>query len=199
LILIIKLFSMNIQINDSVFESFPALETERLVLRDFTNEDASDFFRVRSNPAVMKYLDIEVHKTVADSIKMIERIHDSFSDKTGINWVIEEKGTKAFTGYCCFHRLMRANARAEIGYALRPEYWRKGIAKEAINALVNFAFNKLSVHGIEANVNPENISSKKLLGKLGFKREAFFREYHLSNKKFTDSEIYCLIESDVNS
>ena len=189
---------MNIQINDSVFDSFPVMETDRLVLRNFTNEDASEFFRVRSDPAVMKYLDIEVHKTDSDSLKMIERINDSFKDKSGLNWVIEEKGSKAFTGYCCFHRLMRANARAEIGYALRPEYWGKGIAKEAISALISFAFNKLSVHGIEANVNPANISSKKLLEKLGFKKEAYFRENHLSNGKFTDSEIYCLIESDLN-
>src|SRR5437762_7213959 len=114
---------MNYEINNKVFDSFPDLETGRLLLRSFTKEDAEDFFQIRSNVKVMEYLDSNIHKSVSDTESMIEKIHNSFSDKTGINWVIEEKASKCMAGYCCFHRLFRENARAEIGYALKPEYW----------------------------------------------------------------------------
>jgi ribosomal-protein-alanine N-acetyltransferase len=190
---------MNLEINDKVFDSFPALETERLTLRSFTKEDAEDFFQIRSNVKVMEYLDSNIHKFVSDTLNMIEKIFQMYADKAGINWIIEDKNSKAVMGYCLLFNLDRANCRAEIGYALKPEYWRMGIATEAIEALIKFGFGKMGLHGIEANVNPKNTGSKKLLEKIGFRKEAYFREHHLSNGKFSDSEIYCIIESDLNA
>lgn len=188
---------MNYEINDKVFETFPVLETERLTLRNFTKEDAADYFFMRSNEQVMQFIDIERQKSVEDTEKMIERIIQMFSDKSAINWIIEDKNSKAFLGYCLLFKFELINSRAEIGYALKPEYWGKQIAKEAIEKLIEFGFGEMNLHSICANINPGNISSRKVLEKCGFKKEAYFRENYFYNGIFLDSEIYCLLKSDL--
>jgi ribosomal-protein-alanine N-acetyltransferase len=68
---------------------------------------------------------------------------------------------------------------------------------ETINTIVRFGFNEMKLHSIEANVNPLNEKSKKVLEKVGFKKEAYFRENYLFNGNFLDSVIYSLLEKDL--
>jgi len=184
------------EINDSVFESFPVLKSEKLTLREFRNSDAEMIFRIRSNEKVMLHMDTDYHESVEDALKFIKLINDNYNDKSGINWAIELTGADEMIGYVCFHKLDRTNCRAEIGYALHPDYWRKGYTAEAIRKVVKFGFGEMDLHGIDANINPKNEASKSLLKKLGFKKEAYFRENYLKNGVFLDSEIYCLLCSD---
>ncbi len=64
---------------------------------------------------------------------------------------------------------------------------------EALEAVINYAFNTLKLHSIEANINPENNASRQLLIKAGFNKEAYFKENYYFNGHFIDSEIYSLI------
>ena len=187
---------MDNDINDKVFNEFPVLQTERFNLRSFTKDDTADFFFMRSSEEVMQFIDIARHKTAEDTEKMIDKIFQMFKEKTGINWIIEDKISKAVAGYCLLFKIDRTNCRAEIGYALKPEFWGKGIAKEVIDKMSEFGFNEMNLHSIEANINPNNINSRKVLVKAGFKKEANFRENYFYNGRFLDSEIYCMIESD---
>lgn len=189
--------TMNIFINDGVFAVFPVLETPRLVLRNFRLDDAEALFKIRSDKKVLQYMDTHPHYSIADADAMIRKITSSYNNGTGLNWVIEEKSTGKMTGYVCYHRLMRECSRAEIGYTLTPDKWGKGFAAEAVKKLVEFGFGEMNLHSIEANVNPGNAPSIKLLEKTGFKKEAHFRENYLFDGKFYDSAIYCLIRSDV--
>ena len=68
--------------------------------------------------------------------------------------------------------------------------------KESMITLMNFAFNTLKLHSLEANVNPENENSKKALLKLSFRKEGYFRENYYFNGKFLKSEIYSLLKTD---
>lgn len=188
---------MNKIINEKVFKEFPFLESDRLIFRNFLWSDAQKLFEIRSNEKVMSYMDTAKHQTIQDAIGLISKINTSFSEKTGINWVIMEKSSEQFIGYFGFWRLMPEHCRAEIGYALSPEFWGKGYMTEAINTLIDFGFNKLKLHSIEANVNPDNINSIKLLEKAGFKREAYFHENYFFNDRYIDSAIYSLLENDV--
>ena len=187
---------MNKLINDKIFEEFPKLESERLIYRSFHETDALKLFELRSDEKVMNYMDVYKHQSVEDATKMIEGINSSFAEKKGVNWVLEEKSSKRFIGYFGFWRLMKDHCRAEIGYVLSPDFWRKGYMSETMNTLADFGFNKLGLHSIEANVNPKNKSSIKLLEKSGFKKEAHFRENYFFNGRYLDSIIYCLLESD---
>jgi ribosomal-protein-alanine N-acetyltransferase len=63
--------------------------------------------------------------------------------------------------------------------------------------LLKFGFRGLNLHSIEANINPQNENSKGVLEKIGFQKEAYFRENYYYKEKFLDSEIYCLLENDL--
>lgn len=187
---------MNISINDDVFNQFPNIETENLVLKSFTMQDADELFSTRSDSRVTKYLDRDKHQTIEESKTMIQRIIQSYKDKAGINWIIREKASNEVVGYIGFRRLIRESVRAEIGYALKPEHWGKGYMSEALARTIEFGFTEFGLHSIMGNVNPQNDSSIRILEKFGFKKEAHFREDYLYNGKFIDSVIYCLLETD---
>ncbi len=189
---------MNKKINKNIFEKFPELESERLIFRKFKKTDKLDLFALRSDERVMNYMDSPKHESIRDSIKMIEDINISFYEKTGINWAIIKKYSNEFIGYFGFWRLIKQHCRAEIGYALKPENSGQGFMKESFDSLIDFGFRKLQIHSIEANVNPKNTKSIRLLEKKGFRKEAHFRENYLFEGNFLDSFIYCLIETDIN-
>lgn len=187
---------MNYLINESVFDEFPIIESKRLIFRNFLWSDTQKLFEIRSNDKVMNYMDTTKHQSIQDAMNLINSINTSFTEKKGINWAIVEKSSKQFIGYFGFWRMMKDHCRAEAGYALSPEYWGKGYMNEAMSKLIDFGFKKLKLHSIEANVNPQNTNSIKLLEKSGFKKEAHFRENYLFNGKFIDSVIYSLLERD---
>ncbi len=187
---------MNLKINDAVFNQFPNLETKNLILESFTIQDAEELFKIRSDNRVTKQLDRENHKTVEESKTMIQSIIQSYKDKAGINWIIRKKKSLEVVGYIGYWNLIRENVRAEIGYALKPEYWGKGYMSEALLKVLEYGFNEFKLHSIVGNVNPQNKRSIKILEKFEFKKEAHFREDYLYNGKYLDSEIYCLLETD---
>jgi ribosomal-protein-alanine N-acetyltransferase len=190
---------MGNNINKNIFKSFPELETERIRLRKIYPDDANEIFLIRSNDKIMRFLDIPRHYSISDSQKLIEAAEESYKKETGINWAIIEKQSSAFTGYIGFIRMTPEHCRAEIGYALKPECWGKGYMYETINRLVRFGFDEMKLHSIEANVNPLNERSQKVLERVGFKKEASFRENYLFDGKFLDSVIYSLLEKDLSN
>lgn len=187
---------MDYELSSDAYKEFPRIQTERLSLRAFEEEDALDLFGIRSNDTVMKYMDMTPMQSMDEAEGMISGILDDYKNRRGINWVICEHNSNQMIGYVAFWNITEKNLRAELGYALRPAFWRQGIAREALQAIITFGFEDLKLHSIEANVNPSNIPSIILLKKLGFVREAYFRENYLFNGKFLDSVIYSLLESD---
>ncbi len=142
-------------------------------------------------------MDVPGFESIDDAEKLINSVEESYKKQTGINWAIIEKQSKSFVGYFGFFRIIPEHCRAEIGYALKPEYWGKGYMHETLKRMVRFGFDNMKLHSIEANVNPDNEKSKKVLEKIGFKKEAYFRENYLFNGKFLDSIIYSLLEKDL--
>jgi [ribosomal protein S5]-alanine N-acetyltransferase len=188
---------MTTEINKSIFKSFPELESERLLFRRILLSNSKDLFLIRTNDYVMEYLDVVRFKSIADAEKMVQTLEESYEKETGINWGIVEKHSNKFIGYFGFWRMIPEHCRAEIGYALKPEFWGRGYMYETINRMVRFGFENMSLHSIEANVNPLNDRSKKVLERVGFKKEAHFRENYLFDGKFLDSVIYSLLERDL--
>jgi len=185
---------MNKKLNNDIFNKFPQLESERLIFREFQFSDANELFLLRSNDQVMRYMDTAKHQTTQESENLIFHINECFKLKTGINWATIEKSNNNFIGYFGFWRIIKDHCRAEIGFALKPECWNKGFMTESLNTLIKFGFKNLKLHSIEANVNPQNESSKHVLENAGFMKEAYFRENYLYNGRFIDSVIYGLLE-----
>ena len=96
-------------------------------------------------------------------------------------------------GNIALWRIDKAHHRAEIGYILCPEQWGKGIMDEAMKVVLFYAFNEMKLHSIEAQINPHNLQSEKLLQKNGFIKEAHFRENYFYNGRFLDTVVYSLV------
>lgn len=187
---------MNFEINKNVFAQFPESESDRLYFRRILPSDAEGLYLLRSNDEVMRFMDTKKMESITEAEKMISSIDESFKNGTGINWGIVEKRTNKFIGYFGFWRIVPEHCRAEIGYALDSKYWGNGYMNETLRTMIKFGFVNMNLHSIEANVNPANSNSIKLLEKIGFKKEAYFRENFLFNNTFYDSVIYSLLEKD---
>lgn len=185
-----------ITINEEIFDRFPMLESDRLRYRTYEEKDAASLFSMRSDPKVMKYMDTTWMQSIDDAKKMIFQNHQSFVDKEGFKWVIAEKDSDKMIGDFGFWRIDKAHCRGEIGYALLSQYWGKGFMREAMNTLLKFGFEKINLHSVEANVNPNNKASINILKRFGFQQEAYFRENYLFNGEFLDSAIFSLLKKD---
>lgn len=174
------------------FSPFPTLETSRLVLRQITDDDADDLFVLRSNEKLMQHIDRPLAKTTGDAQKLIFIIKDFLQKNEGISWAITLKDNPKLIGTFGFWRIQKEHYRAEIGYLLHGDYHGTGMMQEAMEAGINYAFNTLKVHTIEANINPKNTASIKLAERNGFIREAYFKDIYFSNGKFIDTTIYTL-------
>ena len=99
-------------------------------------------------------------------------------------------------GTCVFNGLDADNRRAEIGYDLLPAYWRQGIATEALQAILLYAFEDMELNRVEAVTSPDNVASRALLKKLGFAEEGYLRQRYFQRGTFHDDVIYGLLCSE---
>ncbi len=177
------------------FTPFPLITTDRLVLRQVNKSDVNEIFFLRSDQRVLKFLDRAPAKTTEEAFIFIEKINDLEKNNEGVTWAITLKEDPKLIGTICLWNIQKEHYRAEIGYVLHPDFQGKGIMQEAMTAIIKFGFQAMSLHSIEANTNPNNTSSIKLLERNKFIREGYFRENYFYNNKFYDSVIYSLLAS----
>ncbi len=178
------------------FNEFPVLTTERLCLRRKSIDDIQDIFLLRTNDAAMKYIDKPKFQSIDEAVAFFQLTEHGINNHENISWAITLKDANRLIGDISFHRIDKKHHRAEIGYMLLPEYWRKGIVQEAVSAVIRYGFMVLHFHSIEAVINPNNAGSAALLEKNGFIREAYYKENYHYNGQFLDSAVYSLLKSN---
>jgi ribosomal-protein-alanine N-acetyltransferase len=176
------------------FEPFPIIETARLLLRKFEYTDSASLLLLRSHPSVMRYIDRPPMKTLEESDAMVKRILDSLAGNDGITWAITLRGQPGIIGTIGFWRIMHEHHRAEIGYMISPDQQGTGLMQEAMTPILDYGFQKMKLHSVEAHVNPANKASIGILEKNKFVREAYYHENYYYNGRFLDSAIYSLLE-----
>jgi ribosomal-protein-alanine N-acetyltransferase len=176
------------------FSSFPVLTSERLILRQMQLADAPAMFALRSNTDVMKHIGRPLASGIDDAIKLIQTNLDVFANNEGVSWAITLKDDDTLMGTIGFWRIVKEHYRTEIGYLLHPGLHGKGMMQEAIQLAVDYIFANTALHSIEANVDPANIASRRVLEKCGFVQEAYFKENFFWNGQFLDSVIYSLVK-----
>jgi ribosomal-protein-alanine N-acetyltransferase len=177
------------------FNPFPILTTERLVLRQFTKEDLPEIFKLRTDARVSKYITRPDFKSMEDAEVYIAKMTNLISNNESIIWGITKKGEDKVMGSICLWHFRKEDYRAEVGYEMRPEFWGKGIMSEAMVAIVDYGFNTLKLHSIEAIINPDNAATIKLLTRNKFVKEAHFKEHYFHNGEFRDTGVYTLLNS----
>ncbi|MEU9043174.1 MULTISPECIES: GNAT family N-acetyltransferase [unclassified Kitasatospora] len=156
----------------------PFLQTERLVLRPFTEADADHLFALDNDPEVMRFInggkpaDPEAIRT-----RTLPRLlHDHPCSGTRGFWATEEKATGTFLGWFELRPLDDHDPTVvELGYRLNRAAWGKGYATEGSRALIGKGFTDLAVRRITANTMAVNTPSRRVMEKCGL---SFLRSFH---------------------
>jgi ribosomal-protein-alanine N-acetyltransferase len=176
------------------FSPFPLLESERLQFRKLTDADAPEILSLRGNPHTMKYIPRPLVTNTEEAIAYIKQINDKIDENTDINWAVTEKGSDTCIGLMGFYRTQPEHYRTELGYMIAPEHWGKGYTTEAVNTLLEHAFHTFRFHSIEAVIDARHSASERVLQKVGFVKEAHFKENFYYNNEFSDTVIYGLLQ-----
>jgi RimJ/RimL family protein N-acetyltransferase len=157
-------------------EALPTLDAPRLRLRWLGAQDVEALFAIFSDERMMRYWSSPAMQERREAEELLVRIHRMFAEQSGFQWGVERKADGALLGTCTLFNIHHGNMRGEIGYCLASAYWRQGYMGEALAALIDYAFGVLKFRRLEADVDPKNESSLRILGRMGFQREGLLRE-----------------------
>jgi ribosomal-protein-alanine N-acetyltransferase len=172
---------------ETVFQTFPLLETERLTLRRMQASDAKGLFQVLGDDEVTRYYDDATFTAISQAEEQIAAWENGYAQRRCIRWGIALKEDGVIIGSCGYYGTHPWHLRGSIGYELARPFWRQGIMVEALTAILALGFESMGLNRIDAVVLPENIASIRLLEKLGFCNEGLLRQYeNWDSKGFVD-------------
>jgi len=171
----------------------PTLETERLTIRALHDADVPALFEVFRDPESTRYWSHPAMTDLTQADGLLRDIEKNVATGTFAQWGIARRADDLVIGTCTLHRILRDHRRAELGYILRRDHWGRGLAAEALTRLVDHAFRTLGLHRLEADIDPRNSASIKLVERLGFKQEGLLRERYFVAGDIQDSVIYGLL------
>ena len=176
--------------------AFPQLQGKRIRLRGPRKEDAQALFALFSDPAVMHYWSRPPMTTLGEAQGLIGEMLDSFEQRSLLNWMITTRDDDGVIGTCTLFRIDPRHRHAEIGYALRSDHWGQGLAHEAVNLMLDWAFRRFDLQRVEADIDPRNEGSRRLLLRLGFAIEGVLRQRFFVGDVVTDSEMFGLLAGE---
>lgn len=179
---------------DGLGAQLPTLTGEGVVLRWITLDDTASVRELFSDPEVIRYTTIGLMESDADGRAFIARAHDSFAEGSLYQWVVEVEGR--LVGTCTLFRIDRQHRRAEVGFALSRACWGRGVMSRAVPLVLDFGFRVLELHRIEADADPRNTGSIRLLEKLGFIREGHLRERYFQLGEAQDAVLLGLLRRE---
>ena len=180
-------------------EKLPTIEASRVRLRHLAESDTDSLFELFSDEEVTRYWSAPPFQKRAQAAELLAAIKEGFRQKSLFQWGIAQKSGDKVIGTTTLFHLDEKNRRAEIGYALNRQFWGNGFVNEALSSLFDFAFTELNLHRIEADVDPQNSASIRVLERLGFQKEGYLRERWIIDGKIYDALFYGLLKNDWNN
>jgi len=177
----------------TIFSALPKLETSRLNLRPFVIEDASEVFAYASDPMVSRFTTWSSPKAPMDSRLLIETFIERARKNEPVPWGIVLKETQRLIGATGFDAWDGCHSRREFGYSLSRQYWGQGLATEAAKIVVQFGFEVMGLHRIEAKCMVENAASERVMQKVGLTFEGILRGYWLKHETYRDVKLYSIL------
>ncbi len=172
------------------------LKTERLLIRPLVESDADSIFSIYSDSETMRYWNTEPWDDFSKSKELIQKDIKALLSGSYLRLGIETKNGSELIGNCSLFSFNEQCKRAEIGYILGRLFWGQGFMKEALTALIDYAFNILLLHRIEADIDPGNMASARILNRLGFNKEGHLKERWIVNGEIMDSDLFGLLRHE---
>jgi [ribosomal protein S5]-alanine N-acetyltransferase len=179
----------------AAYVNFADIETERLCIRKLTMTDVDEVLVFTSDPREVQYTALfGVMKTKEEVEKYIAEIVNNYPKGAPELLAISLKDSKKVVGLIALD--VESISRADIMYAVAPDYWGKGIATEAARAMLKFGFKILGLNRIQGVCDPRNVASARVLEKCGMLYEGLLRSYFLIQKEGCDRKLYAITAKD---
>ncbi len=174
----------------------PPLETPRLIVRPLAEGDLPALMAVNGDERVTHHLPYPAWKSLDDAKAWHERMRGIQATGTAVQFVIVDKASGVAVGTCLIFRHDAGSARAELGYVLGHAQWGKGVMQEALAALIDAAFGPMNLRRLEAEVDPRNAASCRVVARLGFTKEGLLRKRWGSGEDAYDVEAWGLLADE---
>lgn len=174
----------------------PPIETARLQVRLVRLSDLPALLLVNGDDEVTRRLPYAAWRSAGDAEAWLLRMAALQAAGTALQFVVVEKRSDTAIGTCLLFRYDSGSARAEIGYVLGRRHWGSGTMREALGGLIDCAFGPMGIRRLEAEVDPRNAASARLLLGLGFGREGLLRQRWVNRGEPTDAECYGLLRDE---
>ncbi|WP_312700074.1 GNAT family N-acetyltransferase [Sedimentibacter sp.] len=152
------------------------IETKRLIIREFDEDDIMSLYRIESNRKLLEFIPWYKLSTLSECRRQLSKIIDSYGRSKLNNWAVALKDTGEIIGITQLTYSSKIKA-VEIGTKILPEYWSKGYASELTEAVIEYGLYKLNIGEIIAVTDINNTGAIKSLEKSGMK----FKKYGYYN------------------
>lgn len=179
-----------------IFDEMPALETPRLTLRKLEMRDAQDIFDYGRDPLVAKHVLWDAYTSVSETRGYVRYMIRKYRAGEPSSWGIVEKETGRVVGTIGYMWYQRDNNACEVGYSLARRCWNRGYMTEALEAVLQYSFETLSVHRVEAQHEVDNGASGAVMRKCGMQKEGTMRGRLYNKGKYVDVDLYAILRED---
>ncbi len=179
--------------------NIPLLAGMRVLLRPMRQDDVPALFALKSDPVGMRYWSFPPMTEIAQAQEMFEKNVRGVQSGEFLPWVVALAANDAMIGTCTLFAFDWKHRRAMIGYALVRTQWGHGYAQDALRLVLTHAFGALGLHRLEADIDPRNEASLRLVERLGFIREGLQRERWFVGDDVQDSALYGLLAREFDA
>ena len=176
--------------------SMPTLETDRLILRRMTMRDAADVFLYSKDEEVARHVLWSAQKDIAEAKDYCRFMMKRYRCDQPSSWGIIEKKTGRLVGTIGYMAFSEENNSVEVGYSLARWLWGKGMATEALRAVIDYTFEAMDINRIEAQHELANPSSGRVMEKCGMKKEGVLRQRLYNKGRYVDVALYAILKED---
>ena len=175
------------------------ISNENLNLRFLTEADLPAVYDIFSRPEVMRYWSYPPWTNRSQAQQWLINVQEGYRTRNDLQFGIERRADSVLLGTCTLFQFHVASRRAELGYALGRPYWGSGYMHEALQTLLDYAFQTLELNRLEADIDPRNRASARTLERLGFQKEGYLRERWIVNDEISDTCLYGLLRREWQS
>lgn len=181
-----------------LFERFPRIESDELILRKLEPADADDLFAIYANENLFRYTPGSPRKTKEAVANMIGHFERDFGKrKTVILGICLKADPARVVGTAEMFDYEKDVNMVTVGYRLNEAFWSRGIAAKAVKMMADYLFHTVGINRIQAFVMPENTRSHPVLLRNGFTKEGTIRQGHVwTGRGIVDLTVYSLLRSE---
>jgi len=170
------------------------LNTKNSTLRALEPEDLEFLYAIENNESIWEVSHTQTPFSKYVLKQYLENAHLDIFEAKQVRLIIEEKSTKKQVGMIDLFDFNPQHKRAGVGILIHPDFQKNGFASEALSLLISYAFSRLNLHQLYANIAADNSKSISLFTKHNFKKVGVKKEWIFSEGKFKDEVLFQLIK-----